>query len=109
MNIEERIVKLEKSNRIYRTVLTIIVALFFIASKDIFIKDQIQVDTIHANEILTKNLIITNDINQKDSLNNQKKPTFIKIDSTLNCEYHYFSEDGYYHGLNRKIYHLFYK
>ncbi len=52
MNLEERIVKLEKSNKNYKIVIALSLCMFMVSAKDIFIKDEIRANKIYAKRII---------------------------------------------------------
>lgn len=52
MNIEERLVKLEKSNRNYKIVIALCLCMFMVSAKDIFIKDEIVADKIYVHDLV---------------------------------------------------------
>lgn len=51
MNIEERLIKLEKSNKNYKIILAVCICMFMLSAKDIFIKDEIRAKTIYTDTL----------------------------------------------------------
>ena len=64
MNLEDRISKLEKSNKRFKVALALCLCMFMVSAKDIFIKDEIKakkiiVDEIDVNKIEASRITIT--------------------------------------------------
>ena len=51
MNLEDRISKLEKSNKRFKVALALCLCMFMVSAKDIFIKDEIRVKNLYVNNI----------------------------------------------------------
>ena len=51
MNLEDRISKLEKSNKRFKIVIALCLCMFMVSAKDIFIKDEIKAKKIIVDEI----------------------------------------------------------
>lgn len=99
MNIEDRLLRLERSNRYYKVALALCLCLFMVSAKDIFIKDEIHVKTLRAERILTNNFRVTNKIYQDELHNFKDQSTFYMIDSSLKYEYYYLNPfTGNYNG-----------
>lgn len=73
MNLEQRILKLEKSNKYYKIALSICICLFFISAKDVFIKDEIQVKKLIADEIEVNEVTSNSIYSKKIEINKGKK------------------------------------
>ena len=52
MNLEDRISKLEKSNKRFKVALALCLCMFMVSAKDIFIKDEIKAKTIFVDRLV---------------------------------------------------------
>lgn len=69
MNIEDRLLRLERSNRYYKVALALCLCLFMVSAKDVFIKDEIHSKIIYSDTIRAKFIALENNSN-KDNIGN---------------------------------------